>query len=82
MNNVIHNISVLLIFFGAILLTYNLTKTYNKCPSRSSSEENIPMEFKQKLNQERPSEIFNRMFSKPDVWMGYADIDTKTVKSD
>jgi len=79
MNNVIHNISVLLIFFGAILLTYNLTKTYNKCPI--VEKENIPKEFKQKLNQERPSEIYNRMFSKPDVWMGYADMDTKAVQN-
>jgi hypothetical protein len=28
-------------------------------------------------NQDRPSKIFDKMFSNSDVWMGYADADTK-----
>jgi hypothetical protein len=32
---------------------------------------------KQLLNQERPSEIYQSMFRKNDVWMGYADFNVR-----
>jgi len=82
MNHVIHNISIIFIFFGIILLTYNLTKSYNK----SNNSKFIEKEYKddnqeyQDNNQEyqdKPSVIYNKMFTSPDVWMGYADLDTK-----
>ena len=76
MNHIIHNISVILIFFGIILLTINLTKSYNKCPVYKPGGI-ITMEETEKLNQDRPSKVYDRMFNRPDVWMGYADFDTK-----
>lgn len=75
MNHIIHNISIVFMFFGIILLTYNLTKTYNQCPNtqpKSESKQNFSLE------SERPSRIFNKMFKLPDVWMGYADFNTKS----
>ena len=74
MNHIIHNISIILIFFGIILLTINLTKSYNKCP--------IIINEKQQNNQtniyqERPSKMYDKMFSQPELWMGYADFDIK-----
>lgn len=78
MNHIIHNISIILIFFGIVLLTHNLTKSYSKC--------NIVVQQKKEVNQntvnqDRPSKVFNKMFNSPDVWMGYADFDTKNFKS-
>ena len=73
MNHIIHNISIIFIFFGIILLTYNLSKSYNKC--------NNIIHEKSVINQDRPSKIFNKMFDSPDIWMGYADFDTKNFKS-
>ena len=74
MTHIIYNISIILILISIILLTHNLTKSYNKCP--------IITQYKQELNQntinqDRPSKIFNKMFNSPDIWMGYADFDTK-----
>jgi len=63
-------------FFGIILLTINLTKSYNKCPAYKPGGTYV-REEPEKLDQERPSKIYNRMFNRPDVWMGYADFDTK-----
>jgi hypothetical protein len=80
MNHIIHNISIILIFIGIILLTINLTKSYNKCPVIQQRNQNIDQNTK---DQDRPSKIFSKMFSNSDVWMGYADNDTKdnnTVK--
>ena len=78
MNHIIHNISIILIFFGIIMLTINLTKSYNKCPVISSQEQKI---IQNTDNQDRPSKFFNKMFNQSDVWMGYADFDTKNYNS-
>ena len=76
MNNLIHNISVIFIFFGIILLTINLTKSYNKCPMANTGG-TLVQEKPEELDQDRPSKIFDKMFDRPEVWMGYADFDTK-----
>lgn len=73
MTHVIYNISIILILISITLLTHSLTKIYNKCPIVQQKQEinqNI-------INQDRPSKIFNKMFNSPDIWMGYADFDTK-----
>jgi len=76
MNHIIHNISVILIFIGIILLTINLTKSYNQCPVPVINKQEINQNT---INQDRPSKIYKAMFSNPDVWMGYADFDTKNA---
>jgi hypothetical protein len=78
MNHIIHNISIILIFFGIILLTYNLTKSYNKCSIVVQQKQEVNQNI---VNQDRPSKVYNKMFNSPDVWMGYADFDTKNFKS-
>lgn len=77
MNHIIHNISVIFIFFGIILLTVNLTKSYNKCPVIESNK----VIAAKPVSKDRPSKVYNKMFNQPDVWMGYADFDTKNFKS-
>jgi hypothetical protein len=79
MNHIIYNISVILIFFGAILLTHNLTKSNSKCSIQSTNKNK--QDKKQILNQDRPSQIFNKMFDRSDVWMGYADFDVKGIQN-
>lgn len=78
MNHIIHNISIVLIFIGIIMLTVNLTKSYNKCPVVSMHKQIVEQNLK---DQDRPSKIYTKMFSDPEVWMGYADFDTKNYKS-
>ena len=78
MNHIIHNISIIFIFFGIILLTYNLSKSYNKCNNIIHEKSVINQN---NINQDRPSKIFNKMFDSPEIWMGYADFDTKNFKS-
>ena len=80
MNHIIYNISIMLIFFGVILLTYNLTKSYNKCTIKSNNN-NKSDNSQQILNQDNPSQIFSKMFEQSDVWMGYADFDVKEIQN-
>ncbi len=75
MNHIIHNISIVLIFFGIILLTHNLTKSYMNTNYPVQQDDTVVNQ--NTINQDRPSKIFNKMFNLPDVWMGYADFDTK-----
>jgi uncharacterized membrane protein len=74
MTNIIYNISMILILIGIILLTHSLTKSYYKCPIIVQQNQELNQNT---LNQDRPSKIFDKMFSLPDIWMGYADFDTK-----
>ena len=74
MNHIIHNISIILIFFGINLLTINLTKSYNKCPIIINEKQQINQN---NIYQERPSKMYDKMFSQPELWMGYADFDIK-----
>jgi NhaP-type Na+/H+ and K+/H+ antiporter len=74
MTHVIYNISIILILISIILLTHSLTKIYNKCPITVQQKQEINQNI---INQDRPSKIFNKMFNSPDIWMGYADFDTK-----
>ena len=74
MTYIIYNISMILILIGIILLTHSLTKNYNKCPIIVQQKQELNQNT---LNQDRPSKIFDKMFSLPDIWMGYADFDTK-----
>ena len=67
-------IAIIIIIIGLVSLTYILTKKrysiINEKPIDSSIE-------KEKMYRDRPSKVFNNMFTQPDIWMGYADLDTK-----
>jgi len=76
MNHLLYNISVLMIFVGLISLTYYLAKAYNKteCPKQEimKKEKNID-----EIYDMKPTEIFNSMFVKPDIWQGYESVSVK-----
>ena len=73
MTHIIYNIAIILIIAGMISLTYTLTLRYNKCPKQIINQNT--------KDQERPSKLYNTMFTQSDIWMGYADFDTKKYKS-
>ena len=69
-------------------MTYNMIKSYNKCSNNIQKQPDVNQNNinqnninQNNINQNRPSKIFNKMFNSPDIWMGYADFDTKNFKS-
>jgi len=73
MNNLLYNISVLMIFIGLISLTYYLAKAYNKkeCPVVEIKEKEPTIDETYNM---RPTKIFDSMFTKPGVWQGYESV--------
>ena len=61
------------------MLTYNLTKSYNKSNKTKVIQKKEYNDDNQEY-QDKPSVIYNKMFTSPDVWMGYADLDTKETQ--
>tara|TARA_B100001287_G_C22615852_1_gene497519 strand:+ start:15 stop:314 length:300 start_codon:yes stop_codon:yes gene_type:complete len=82
--NLIRNFSVLILFFGIILLTIYITKSYslpidNKIKQYKEDQAKQDLEDNiRKENSTKPSKMFSRMFSEPTVWMGNSDPDTIT----
>ena len=81
--NIIRNLSVLILFFGIIIMTVYVTKSYTYKIEDSMVRQARRDNKKRKLEDllkthdgKRPSKIFGNMFSDPAVWMGYSDQDT------
>jgi hypothetical protein len=88
MNHIIHNISIILIFLGIILLTHNLTKSYNKNLNKNQYDDLNKNQYDLNKNQydlnknqDEPSNIYKDMFNNADTWMGYADNYTKAFQN-
>ena len=86
MNKIIRNISVIIIFFGFMLLSSYITKSYyvfNDVEYEKVIDKIIKEEKRRKIkvtkedNVERPTLIFKNMFQNPSPWMGYTDELTK-----
>lgn len=82
--NLIRNFSILVLFFGIILMTIYITKSYaysiedklqeyKELKKKKDIEDNIRRE-----NSTKPSKMFSKMFKEPTVWMGNSDPDTIT----
>jgi hypothetical protein len=80
MNHIIHNISLIILFAGIIMMTVYITKasSYNYM----TNEQVLLM--KQNLRRKEPvqniydyrvSETYEKMFSQPSIWLGYQDFD-------
>ena len=79
MNHLLYNISVLMLFSGLIILTYYLSKAYNQpntCPRPMIQEREPTIEETYDM---RPTQIFDAMFTKPDIWQGYQTVVVKHV---
>lgn len=75
MNHTLYNISVFMLLFGLISLTYYLAKAYNKpsCPENKIKYKNQNNNIDSQFNM-KPTKIFDKMFNKPDIWQGYESI--------
>ena len=71
-------LAIVIIIVGLIFLTFILTKRHYVI-SNTNSTVLHPVE-KEKMYRDRPSKVFNKMFTQPDIWMGYADLDTKSFQ--
>lgn len=86
MNHLLHNISLILIFFGIILITIYVTKSnYIKSPRQKTMpntiNDNNKMNDVDKAYAERVSKKFNSMFSDNSTWLNkYQEIDYPQVK--
>ena len=81
--NIIRNLSVLILFFGIIIMTVYITKSYTYKIEhgvvRQAKLDNRKRELTDQLKKHdgtRPSKIFGNMFLEPTVWMGYSDPNT------
>lgn len=77
--NIIKNISVLFLFFGIIILTIYITKSYGyKIDDKYQNRRKLSLhDIYQKYKSNRPNQMFNNMFENPSVWMGYTDDHSK-----
>jgi len=62
--------SVLFLLFGIVLFTYYFSKAINKKELPCNCDNPETNEIENAYNV-KPSEIFNKMFTKPSVWQGY-----------
>ena len=79
--NIIRTVSVLILFFGLIILTVYVTRSY-------TLHDNTQTEVKKQLSlydlymkerSKKPSQVFKNMFTDSSVWMGYTDPDVKNM---
>ena len=78
MNNLIHNVSIIFLIMGIMLMVHYVSRIDHKCKP-STKLKYIPREYD--LNQDlmpRPSKTFNKMFESPTVWMGYDNAESKS----
>ena len=81
MNHILHNISLIILAVGIILLTVYITKassngyvSYDKyLLNKQSGLKRIQPE--QNIYDYRVSKEYKKMFSQPSIWMGYQDYD-------
>jgi hypothetical protein len=74
MGKFLHNISILFILFGIILFVhYMSSNTSSKCDYKEYDEKYTKININNAYSM-KPSEIFNTMFTKPNVWQGYDSV--------
>lgn len=76
MNHILHNISLLILLIGIIMLTTYITKANNQCNvirreiiKDSKSSDNYKRSF-----DVRPKNEFKKMFDVNSPWVGYAEL--------
>ena len=71
MNHILHNISLILLLGGIIILTISLTKSYGltQNPNQCVIKEKVD----KKETDEKPSKIFADIFKQASPWMGYTE---------
>ena len=89
MNHILHNISLIILGLGIILLTVYVTKatsngfkTTDVILMEQQELEKRRRGFKpdESIYNNRPSKVYKKMFSDPSNWFGYADFDENDIK--
>lgn len=89
MNHILHNISLIILGLGIILLTVYITKA----SSNGFKTTDVILMEQQELERRRrgikpdesiydtrPSKVYKKMFSEPSVWVGYSEFDENDIK--
>ena len=80
MNHILHNISMILLFFGIILMTVYFTKASNN-GFETTEKKNLQnvrrRETYQSIYDYRVTDDYEKMFIQPSMWLGYQDYDPK-----
>lgn len=79
MDHLLHNISIIILTLGIILLVHYFTKVNYRCPPAKTKYRYIPMDFNtQQKMLPRATKVFSRMFQLPSPWSGYSDSEDDT----
>ena len=65
--------ALILLLFGIILFTYYFSKASNKKDCECENNNYYSTDINNAFNM-RPTEIFDKMFTKPDIWQGYDSV--------
>jgi hypothetical protein len=80
MNHILHNVSLIILFVGIIMMTIYITKATSN--NYMTTERKLQM--RQQLRRKQPvreiydykiSKEYEKMFSQPSIWSGYQDFD-------
>jgi hypothetical protein len=80
MNHILHNISLIFLVLGIILMTVYITKA----SSNGFQTNDVQLLAKEGLRRREPmksiydyrvSKEYEKMFSQPSIWLGYQDFD-------
>lgn len=80
MNHILHNISLIILFLGIIVMTVYITKASSN--GFLTFEQQL-IEKQNRLRRRNPISIYDyrvskeykKMFSQPSIWLGYQDFD-------
>ena len=74
MDHLLHNISIIILMLGILLLVHYFTKVNYSCPLPKIKYRYIPMDFNdgQKMLP-KATKVFSNMFQLPSPWSGYSE---------
>jgi hypothetical protein len=80
MNHILHNISLIILFVGIIMMTIYITKatSYNYMTFERKQQMTEQLRRKQPVREiydYKISKEYEKMFSQPSIWFGYQDFD-------
>lgn len=71
MNHILYNISIIILFFGIILMVIYITKATHIPPLKPTG---IRRKYNNDIYDDNPSQIFKPMFNQPSTWSGYESV--------
>lgn len=71
MNHILYNISIIILFFGIILMVIYITKATHIAPLKPTG---IRRKYNNDIYDDNPSQIFKPMFNQPSTWSGYESV--------